>query len=203
MTRLALTLGSIALTAVITCACAVAIAWPSTTEADDFAMQADGIGVDTTVVGAVEVTAALVQDPGAGGGGWSLEVKAHNTNGESDATAEIEENILKSVFRAEMSRAPSIPMVAWKVSDKVQLRPGETRTIRHPLPPWLAGQVAAANRPPKLDKNGLPVGGTPPSFSTRVASREDAAAQRQARIPPMKGMRQNARPLPKNAYSDL
>lgn len=204
MTRLARTLGSIALTAVITCSCAVAVAWPSTTEADDFAMPAEGIGVDTTVVGSVEVTAALVQDPGgAGGGGWSLEIKAHNTNSESEATAEIEENVLKSVFRAEMSRAPSIPMVAWKVSDKVQLAAGETKTIRHKLPPWLATQVAATTRPPKLDKNGIPVGGTPPSFSTMVASKEDAAGQRQARVSSRSRLAAPMRPLPRNAYSDL
>jgi len=82
MNRLARTLGSIAASAVITCACAVAVSWPSTTEADDFAMPAEGIGVDTTVVGSVEVTAALVQDPAAGGGGWSLELKARNTSSE-------------------------------------------------------------------------------------------------------------------------
>jgi len=97
-------------------------------------------------------------------------------------------------------------MVAWKVSDKVQLAAGETKTIRHKLPPWLAMQVAAANRPPKLDKNGLPVGGAPPTFSTQVASKEDAAIQRQARIQsaPLKpnGLA-NARPMPKNAYSDF
>lgn len=204
MTSLARTLGSIALTAVITCTCAVAVSWPSTTEADDFAMPAEGIGVDTTVVGAVEVTAALVQDPGAGGGGWTLELKAHNTSNEAPATAEIEENVLKSVFRSEMSRAPSVPMVAWKVSDKVQLAAGETKTIRHKLPPWLAMQVAASNRPPKLDKNGLPVGGTPPTFTTMVASKEDAAVQRQAKASfPNSRLTSPARPLPRNSFSEF
>ena len=206
MNRSLRTLGTIALSAAFACACAVALAWPSTTEADDFDLKADGIDVDTTRIGSVNVLAALVEDTSQRGK-WVLEVRAQNTSKDSEAIAEVQEDLLKAVFRSEMSRAPSIPMVAWKANDKFELAPGETRIVRHALPAWLSGQIAAAKRPPKLDKNGIPTGSPSPSFSTRVVSKEEAAEAQQIQVAsPQRKMkvRDNspARQLPR-AYSRL
>lgn len=206
MNRSLRTLGTIILSAAFTCACAVALAWPGTTEADDFDLKADGIDVDTTRIGSVNVLAALVEDTSQRGK-WVLEVRAQNTSKDSEAVAEVEEDLLKAVFRSEMSRAPSIPTVAYRVTDKFELAAGETKTVRHALPAWLSGQIAAAKRPPKLDKDGIPTGSPSPTFSTRVVSKEGAAEAQQIQVAfPQRQMKMlddsSARPLPR-AHSKL
>jgi len=215
MKRLA-TVARIAAVAAVTCACVLACAWPTRTEADDFDGRQADIGSNTTKIGHIQATSRLVEDSKVKGK-WYLEIQAKNTSSETQ-TAEIEEQILKESMASMMARSGPIPAVAWKVREKVQVLPNETAVVRHPLPAWLAQQVAASVAAPKTNKNGEVVLASRTSFMTTIdqrvsppsaepnpqvqlarapnsAARSNAiAAQQQARISPQSRARNYSMP---------
>jgi hypothetical protein len=168
------TIAHTATIAAVTCACVLACAWPSRTEADDFDGRIEDIGSNTTKVGNIQATSRLVEDPKVKGK-WFLEISARNTSATAVETAEIEEQVLKESFQSMMARSGPIPTVAYKVREKVQVLPNETAVVRHPLPAWLGSQIAAAHAAPKTNKNGEPIAVARATFMTRVETRLPAA----------------------------
>jgi hypothetical protein len=173
------TIGRCAVAAVVTFVSALAGAWPSTTEADDFGARVEDVGSDTTVSGTVQVTSRLVEDAKAKGK-WLIEIEAKNTSPDAVATAQLQEQVLKESMASMMARSGPIPTVAWKINERVEVLPNETAVLRHPLPAWLSSQIAASRAAPKLDREGAPVIASRTSFMTRVAAVADAAPRRDA-----------------------
>ncbi|MBI5534909.1 MAG: hypothetical protein HY898_19435 [Deltaproteobacteria bacterium] len=169
MKRLA-TIARIAAVASVTCACVLACAWPTRTEADDFDGRQADIGADTTKVGHIQATSRLVEDAKVKGK-WYLEIQAKNLSTETQ-TAELDEQILKESMASMMARSGPIPTVAWKVHEKIQVLPNETAVVRHPLPAWLSQQIAAANAAPKTNKAGEAIIVARASFMTNIQQRE-------------------------------
>jgi hypothetical protein len=153
--------------AAVTFACAIACAWPTLTEADDFEGRPADVGVNTTVVGRIRATSRLVEDAHVKGK-WYLEIEAKNLNASEAETADLQEEVMRESMANMMARSGPIPTVAWKVSEKIRVLPNETAVVRHPLPAWLSAQVAASAAPPKLNKNGEPVVSSRVSFLTSI-----------------------------------
>ena len=197
-------IGRTVASAVITFACAVACAWPATTEADEFGGPTEDIGSQTTAAGMVRATSRLVEDPNVPGK-WYIEVEAKNTSSEAIATAQLEEQILRESMASMMARSGPIPTVAWSMVEKVQVLPNETAIVRHPLPAALSAQIAASRAKPKVNKNGTPMVLARTSYMTRVQSHRVQQASAQAAPPPNAHRVQQAsaqsQPAPPNAPS--
>lgn len=164
------TLGTVLGVGVVTCAAALAGAWPTTTQADDVETQVaqeQDIGVDTTKLGEMMAKSRLVEDDKVKGK-WYVELKVQNTSKEELAAVEIDETVQKASWAASMGRSGPIPTMAWKTHQKVQVPAGETKTVRQELPGWLGWQISNSLKPPKLDKDGNAVVQSSTSFSTTV-----------------------------------
>jgi hypothetical protein len=168
MNRLA-TIARTAAAAAVTCACVLACAWPTRTEADDFDGRQADIGANTTKAGKIQATSRLVEDTSVKGK-WYIEIEAKNTSAETQ-TAEFDEQVLKESMAAAMARSGPIPTVAWKVHEKVQVLPNETALVRHPLPAWLSQQIAASRAAPKTNKDGEPIMVARVGFMTMIDQR--------------------------------
>jgi hypothetical protein len=168
MNRLA-PLARTAAVAAVTCACVLACAWPTRTEADDFDGRPADIGSNTTKVGQIQATSRLVEDSRVKGK-WYMEIQAKNLSAETQ-TAELDEQVLKESMAAMMSRSGPIPTVAWKVHEKVQVLPNETAVVRHPLPAWLSQQISASVAAHKTNKNGEAIIVARASFMTMIDQR--------------------------------
>lgn len=148
MRRFASKLALFVVSAAVSFASVLLVAWPVDTWADD--APAASVGADATKMGALIVTSRLVEDARAKGT-WYVEAAVTNTSHERDETADFE-TCLEQQVSNPMARVPSMPTVVWRERQSVTVPPGQTVMVRRPVPALLAAKIARAQaRPTRAD----------------------------------------------------
>jgi hypothetical protein len=137
--------------ATATAAVTLALAWPTTTNADGnvplVQYTANGTKLNDVVVkGQVE------RDPKAKAG-WVVVVTATNNANHSE-TIPLETDLSQTIS-SPMARVPATPQNVWSTTETVTLSAGQTMTKRYELPAEVAAKVAAASRPVNVAPNTL------------------------------------------------
>ncbi len=141
----------------VTCATALALAWPAVTRATDpEPPSAEAtIDPDASQVGPVLASSKLVPHPKFKGM-YELAVTLKNPSAEAPCEARLETVVWTQAF-SEDSRGGPMPETAWRQQETVKLEPGQVIAKRHLLPANLSFRIAQAQaRTERAERAGNP-----------------------------------------------
>jgi hypothetical protein len=171
---------TVAAFALATAAATLAVAWPTSTHADDSAGPIATYAVDGWKIGDV-VAKGQLQPDAHSKSGWVIVVTARNGAGH-DEVVPLETDVTR-LSASPMARVMPVPQVVWSTRESVRVPARGTISLRYELPRELAASVATAQT---ARKPAGPAAMMTPVISFGVAfDRERArAAQPQPSLPP-------------------